>query len=832
MLEFFEKHFEKSFRKYNVKEIIHMLLLLIVSVVIATYLISEYLVDYQSTSQGIFKFRLLLQIGSVFSGLLLSLYLSYDIGKHWLSKLGVSYIIYWLISYALLITRNLNNGKFELFDFSKNKFFEINSLWLVLGIVIIAYIIDMSASKFKFIEKVDELFYDYNEPNLTLSILIALVAVQDSKLLANLKQFLYLESEGNLGEYLLEISYKVPMIVFTVILGAYTFWRAVDDIRKNKSSLSLAIVSSFLFALIFNYTIQNGIKVNADYFGEYIFAGATLFQILILVLVYLLFYFAVNRYLLASILIIFSGIAVTVANHLKFLMRSEPLLLTDFTMIAQLDLIFSFLEMKFLILVLVIVTGLIIMYFFLRNRILTGKIFTSIKKRILLTVSVLAILGGIASFFVHVGQGDTVWNFPVVSRISNTRNITFEGHAKRASYQSLMYVWFQQATKSVMLEVDGYSQDAIKEVVEKYQKRADEINKNRTQRIEDETVIFILNESLADPTRIDGVTLTENILPNIQEIQSKTTSGIMKSDTYGGGTANIETQTLLGLPFYNLSPLTAIYNVEVVPKMATLPSISDSFLANNRYFIHLGELQLYSRRDVYGRLGFKHLIATDSNMKPSKNEKYGVFPSDESTYQNILDNLDEKESQFFSVVTYQNHIPWSMSYPAELGGQGEGFTDKDNEKLTHYVRLVKKSDDDIKVFLEQLSKINKSITVVFYGDHLPGLYPDLAFEKNPESRYLTDYFIWSNKDNTKKNYPKINSSDFPAALLSHTNSRVSPYYALLTDVLENASVDKKELTEVQEQIANDLKLIQYDLISGKNYVKNYPNFFNIVGGDN
>lgn len=42
--------------------------------------------------------------------------------------------------------------------------------------------------------------------------------------------------------------------------------------------------------------------------------------------------------------------------------------------------------------------------------------------------------------------------------------------------------------------------------------------------------------------------MSENPIPNIQEIKNQTTSGLMKSDGYGGGTANMEFQTLTGLP--------------------------------------------------------------------------------------------------------------------------------------------------------------------------------------------------------------------------------------------------------------------------------------------
>ncbi|MGQ7530556.1 hypothetical protein ACTGWP_10310, partial [Streptococcus suis] len=57
---------------------------------------------------------------------------------------------------------------------------------------------------------------------------------------------------------------------------------------------------------------------------------------------------------------------------------------------------------------------------------------------------------------------------------------------------------------------NNYNQQTIQTLVEKYTKRAAEINASRSQLIEDETVIFILSESLADPTRLEGVTLSQD----------------------------------------------------------------------------------------------------------------------------------------------------------------------------------------------------------------------------------------------------------------------------------------------------------------------------------
>ena len=74
----------------------------------------------------------------------------------------------------------------------------------------------------------------------------------------------------------------------------------------------------------------------------------------------------------------------------------------------------------------------------------------------------------------------------------------------------------------------------------------------------------------------------------------------------------------------------------------------------------------------------------------------------------------------------------------------------------------------------------------------------------------------------------MSSSDFPAALLAHTNSKVSPYYALLTKVLEKASINEIDSSKEQEEIREDLLLVEYDLIDGSGYLKQTSEFFEIM----
>ncbi|WP_427910712.1 sulfatase-like hydrolase/transferase [Pediococcus parvulus] len=80
------------------------------------------------------------------------------------------------------------------------------------------------------------------------------------------------------------------------------------------------------------------------------------------------------------------------------------------------------------------------------------------------------------------------------------------------------------------------------------------------------------------------------------------------------------------------------------------------------------------------------------------------------------------------------------------------------------------------------------VTIVSYGDHLPGIYSGAAVSgKNTASAdaklHQTDYFIYSNfKTHGVSNTKVVSPNMFTPMLLEQLNEKVSPYYALLTEV--------------------------------------------------
>ena len=741
-----------------------------------------------------------------------------------LIRLAYIYFLYSFLSNLVEDALNINNESYKSWNwfehiFSQRNFFPV-LLWLVPAIAILTLIfrtlkiVSFRLNKIQLSSNVEFLF---------LSQILLSFLLTDSKFPQALYQtewFMALNHKYSSELFTEHHFWLVTVIVAVFSLLAtfisYHFVRGLSHLLKNRSSYSLAVATSMTAAVVFNYLIQMGLGKGTPFLEYYQLPGATSLQIVILFLIFLFLYLLINRYFLTTVILIGGMSLFVIANSIKFSMRGEPVLPSDMIWLSSPSTLLSFVDTSYMNEALKWLTILIIGFLILNYFLFKGKMIQKFSRRFVRLVCVFLCLIGIFQVFAQKENGKVKRNIPVITVLNNLQDITWLGNANNARYRSLAYVWINQLTTEVMAKPEGYKASKIKEIEEKYAKKAEEINQARTDNLKDHTVIYVLSESFADPRRIQGVTLTENPIPNIEEIKTKSTSGLMRSDGYGGGTANMEFQTLTGLPFYNISQSVSILYTEVFPKMNKTPVISDLYESKNRIALHLAGAANYSRNYIYNHLNYDRFITVET--KGISYQKEGVSPSDASTYQIVLDNIKEGDNQFFSVMTMQNHSPWLEANPETMEGKGEGFTDEENSKLTFYSRLLFQTDVATKNFLDQLSKINKKITVVFYGAHLPGLYPTSIFKNQEENQYLTDYFVWSNYETPKLNYPLVNSSDFSALVMEQTNSKVSPYYALQTEVLHKASVDKSDLDAEAQEIANDMRMIEYDMVAGKGYL--------------
>lgn len=314
----------------------------------------------------------------------------------------------------------------------------------------------------------------------------------------------------------------VFLIIFIV---SYLVFKGMSALFTNKNNFALAFTSSLFWAIIFNYLIQSAIKSDSGVpVHGTVVAGATVFQIIILSLIFMLVYLLINRYVAATALIIVAGALFSLANMIKFSERKEPVYVSELSWLSNPQILLSFVDRKMIMIAIGALIVLILVVVFLSRKFFTGKLMTWKVRGFVLLALVLVYLPIYQNFKTFTKQDEQI-SVPLLTRYINVANgdVLWKGSPHTARTKSLSYVWLRQIYGEAMEEPTGYSKEKIKEIQDKYSKRAEEINIKREHDIQDQTVIYILSESLSNPNRIQGITLSENPLQNIDNIKESAT---------------------------------------------------------------------------------------------------------------------------------------------------------------------------------------------------------------------------------------------------------------------------------------------------------------------
>lgn len=600
-------------------------------------------------------------------------------------------------------------------------------------------------------------------------------------------------------------------------------------------------------------------------------------------LIYLALVFVLNRFWIATVIFGAAMTAYGVANSIKMGLRNEPILPSDLSFVSNGNggNLLSFIPKDQQALVNGAITVLIwfscacLLLFVLdgRRRFIhcSWKRPSSNAKNIIGTSS--RALAAILSVVLLVSY---TWNLNIPGAWSYTlaTNLgykpvpwnTYEdakSNGPATTFQSLVRV-------KAMDKPSGYSRKTMEEIAARYTKEANKINTSRANILTDSTVILILSESFSDPLRVPGISFDIDPMPNIRALKDVTTSGLMLSPGYGGGTANIEYQSLTGMNLANFNDQLISPYQQLVPsqkKVYTFNQIwNDACQVQCSYAFHPYLKNFYLRDSNYKKFGFKYFRTIDS--KPALKYQDHIdtgYVSDASAYQNVIDQLNQSdgESQFIQLVTMQNHLPYGDYYTNNEFKEADtstGLDENEEVQIDTYAKGISYTDQATATFLDQLNMIEQPITVIFYGDHLPGIYASAAkYKENQLTLHESDYFIWSNSSSSSagsKLSPEesdySSSNFFMASAAEHMDAKVTPFLALLTEVHQSvpavsrfASTDadwgtgstsyldssgqlikKKTLSSEAKHLLEDYRLVQYDQTAGKGYLS--ENWFNRV----
>lgn len=598
--------------------------------------------------------------------------------------------------------------------------------------------------------------------------------------------------------------------------------------------------------------------------GNFVFV----LNVILVALLYLMLLMLFNRFWTASIVILAVGIIVAAIEHFKVEIRYEAILPADLGFLgSNTGNMLTFIPAGAHVTILValgafaVLLALILVLRHFDGRkgrmIRTDNLSLNLTSRLILLLLPILVF---ALYCIHVSTTDSLAN--KFSRALGDTPSMWDS-VYDAQRNGPLVAFTRQLNPKIMDKPSNYSEETMKKVAARYQKEAETINASRTNNLTDSTVVYVLSESFSDPSRVPGLKTNKDSMPNIRKIKADTTSGLMLSSGYGGGTANLEYMGLSGLSMANFeSSLSSPYQ-QLVPSQHWTPTINQLWGAPvNSLGYHPYESSMYSRATNYKKFGFSHfytLTGPDVIKYQGKIDE-SPYVSDKSSYDSALEGIKSgKTNKFIQIITMQNHMPYhewyeNNDYTAE-STTGTPLGDDEQQSIETYQKGVEITDQATQEFLNELDALDKPVTVVFYGDHLPGIYSSASEDDNNSlALHLTDYFIWSNKASSSQGNKASDAAYsspnfFVAQAADHMNAKVSPYLAFLTEMHSKiAAMEPPVVNKIQgwdripegqniyldqngnpmstddfdketKQLLADYKLIQYDITAGKNYLK-------------
>ncbi len=524
-------------------------------------------------------------------------------------------------------------------------------------------------------------------------------------------------------------------------------------------------------------------------------------------------------------------VVILVASYVninKMIMRGTPLLPEDLQLATEAAELTQFVDIWSLIRLIIAAILTLILFGFIsclyekklkeekRNKAILPRIITLATTCIVFFLSTNFIIHNDGSRYERVDWLDTT--------------LTAWNQARNYDENGFIVGFLYNLGKFKLKEPESYSEEKIQEIKNTYNEIEEQKNANKLALADqDYNIIIVLNESFFDPSIIEDYYphTGGDITPTLHSVMQKYPSGYMYTLDYGGGTANIEFETLTGLTNYwiNTVPYT-----NLIPKAGNILSVA-SLAKDNGYqtvAIHPYNGGMYKRNISLKHEGFDTFI-TENEMNYKDHEGDSEYINDRSAYQEVLKVInDSDKKQFVTLITMQNHTPYNEETYTEHNFKLTDFGDEERQaEIETYYQSLYYSDKYLGEFINALDASDEKTVVLFFGDHSAGLFHEL--NDSPDTSHAfslsrtTPYFIYNNfDDNTiSSKLPYTTPNCLSNTLLNTLGVKKTALYYMLDDVCAEQPIlvqtyfgdESPEYTPLLESY----ELVTYDIVGGKKY---------------
>ena len=636
------------------------------------------------------------------------------------------------------------------------------------------------------------------------------------------------------------LNQKLVLSVMMIFIWGITFY--ITHFNKKEMSILRASLRVHFILLLLAHTVALFyivMQVNMSFIEAmnwiYFYNMQFILSFVVIYAIYILVYNLIGKVFLSMVLTSCTLVILCIVNYLKLIFRGDPLYPSDFTQITHMQsvipMVMDYFSWSYILIIIVSIVACIVAGIYMRRYIQNVKIHLGIRA--------LLVVGSIFVLYAYGNFANTFMN-----KVFQKSGVDFVLWNQNENYASNGFVlgFISNLDTTVMEKPKNYSKENMLQIANDIKKQYSG-NIGNQKKKEKPNIIFVMSESFWDPTKVTNLSFSEDPVPNLHHYIENFPGGQTISPTFGGNTANVEFEALTSYSMSLLKPGSIPYQ-QVITNKKEVPSIPTALKKEGYYTsaIHSFGRTFFKRDDVYKVLGFDKFNAEDTMENVDID---GDYISDLAMSKEIIAELEEqKQPTFIHAVTMQNHFPFTEGRFGENLIEISGLENEESKgELETYTEGLRRSDEALQYLIEQLDNLDRPTLLVFFGDHLPSLGTNKSFykengyitnEKTPSERLAmaqTPLLMYANFDMPNDNIGLVSPIHFSNLIFDYAGLNKSLFYQFLSELYkeipvlrDELKVDKNgevinDLTKKQNEMLEQYKMLQYDLLVGNQYSK-------------
>lgn len=368
-------------------------------------------------------------------------------------------------------------------------------------------------------------------------------------------------------------------------------------------------------------------------------------------------------------------------------------------------------------------------------------------------------------------------------------------------------------------------------------------------------IIMLMSESFCDPEVVlPDVEFKDDPIPNYRRLIKEFTGGPFLSNTFAGGTGNVEMEVMTGMPIAFLGSAEDLTALRDRTAYSRIPSIVKTlgYADYATEFVHSYNDRLYNRRENLPDIGFDEVLFEEDF--PEDAERAGVYISDMALTEKIIEDYearDEDRPFFLFGLSMENHQPYfgaRYPEPSGLDYTCDALDEKGMETLDNVLQGLHHADAALGALVDYFEKQEEPTIIVFWGDHLPGLnigygedtlYSLLGYVEDDNTKdwdsatmkkmHTTRYLVWNNYGAELEAPEEMSTLGMGTNLLDWAGVEKPLYYHWVDSALEEMLLYRQRLFVPAQgeplptppagaAVARDYRNLVYDMVYGRGYI--------------